>query len=69
MMPQWEHRVQIAKGRWSRGGVDARSIQLVLDAEEVGGWELVSAVPVTQLGFISAVWLLFKRQRPGSTDG
>ncbi|MHB1623944.1 MAG: hypothetical protein ACYCUC_01700 [Candidatus Dormibacteria bacterium] len=63
-MPQWEHRVQIAQGRWFRGPLNARSIQRVLQSEEADGWELVSAVPVTQLGFTSAVWLLFKRQRP-----
>lgn len=64
-MPPWEHRVQIARGRWFLGFVSAKSIQGVLGAAEADGWELVTAVPVTQLGFTAAVWLLFKRQRPG----
>jgi hypothetical protein len=29
--------------------------------EEVGGWQLVSAVPRTRLDFTSAVWVLFRR--------
>jgi hypothetical protein len=54
-MPEWEHKVQIAKGKWLKGPVRARFIQEVLTNEEVGGWELCAAVPVTQLGFTSAV--------------
>ena len=63
-MPEWEHKVQIAKGKWLKGPVRARFIQEDLTNEEVGGWELCAAVPVTQLGFTSAVWLIFKRPKP-----
>lgn len=60
-MPEWEHQVQIAKGKWTRGPVRASFIQEVLVTEQEGGWELCTAVPVTQWGFTSAVWLFFKR--------
>ncbi|HVB13725.1 MAG TPA: hypothetical protein VNH38_03070 [Candidatus Dormibacteraeota bacterium] len=62
-MPEWEHKVEIAKGQWFRGPVRARLIQRVLAREEQGGWELCGVVPVTQAGFTSAVWLFFKRPR------
>ena len=61
MTASWEHRVRIARGSWARGLVNAGGIERALAEEEAKGWELVSAVPVTQLGFTSAVWLLFKR--------
>jgi hypothetical protein len=41
--------------------VSARAIQETLSREEAGDWELATTVPVTQLGFTSAVWLLFRR--------
>ena len=63
-MPEWEHKVQIAKGGWLKGPVRARIIQEVLTQEQEGGWELCAAVPLTQLGFTAAVWLVFKRPRP-----
>lgn len=45
------------------GLVTVGSVERCLRAEEADGWDLVSAVPVTQLGFTSSVWLLFKRPR------
>ncbi|MGH7759463.1 MAG: hypothetical protein ACREN7_09145 [Candidatus Dormibacteria bacterium] len=67
-MSDWEHKVEVAHGRWLRGPVNADDIQRVLRTSERDGWELCSAVPLTQLGFTAAVWLLFKRPaggRPG----
>jgi hypothetical protein len=63
-VPEWQHKVQIAKGHWLKGPVRAKFIQAVLAEEEDDGWELCAAVPVTQLGFTSAVWLFFKRPKP-----
>lgn len=60
-MPQWQHKVQVARGHLWQGPIRARIIQETLAREEVDGWELVSAVPVTAWGWTSAVWLLFKR--------
>lgn len=63
MTAWWEQRVRIARGSWLHGLVNIGSMERALSAEEADGWELVNAVPVTQLGFASAVWLLFKRPR------
>jgi len=60
-MPEWEHKVEIANGKRTRGPVRSSLIQAELARGRLGGWELVAAVPVTQLGFTSAVWLFFKR--------
>ena len=60
-MPEWQHQVQVARGHLSTGPVRARAIQETLSREEAGDWELATTVPVTQLGFTSAVWLLFRR--------
>lgn len=60
-MPEWEHKVEVARGPLWRGPIRAQLIQETLMREQSGGWELVSAVPVTQLGFTSGVWLLFRR--------
>ncbi|HUY54827.1 MAG TPA: hypothetical protein VMV23_06685 [Candidatus Nanopelagicaceae bacterium] len=56
-----EHGVWITRGSWSHGLVNAGSVERALAGEEADGWQPVTSVPVTQLGFASAVWLLFKR--------
>ncbi len=61
MTPSWEHRVGIARGSRAHGLVNAGGIERALAEEEAEGWELESALPVTQLGLTSAVWRLFKR--------
>jgi hypothetical protein len=39
-MTEWEHEVQSAKGKWTRGPVRASFRQEVLVEGQDGGWEL-----------------------------
>jgi hypothetical protein len=56
---EWEHKI-IPMGGWDDPKVlDGGT----LEAEEAGGWELVSAVPRMQ-GENQCVWLIFKRPKP-----
>lgn len=64
-MAQWEYLTITVPGRVFRGPVRAEHIQEALDGAAAGDWELQSAVPVTQLGFTSSVWLLMRRRAVG----
>jgi hypothetical protein len=60
-MQEWEHKVEVAAGGGQFGIVNAPIIQEVLEREQQGGWELVTALNPSGS---QVVWLIFKRVKP-----
>lgn len=60
-MAKWEYLTYTVRGRLLRGPLRAQHLQQALERAAAEDWDLVSAIPVTELGFTSAVWVVFRR--------